>query len=554
MDNEYVIVVDEHGQDVVENDVVKTVETMEAHRKGIPHRAVSVFLFNSNGALLLQRRAMKKFHSGGLWSNTCCTHIHAGEKPLDTATRRLQEELGVKAQLKEILKFSYWASVAPDLIENEYDHIFFGVSDCAPTANPDEVSDWAWWDVRYLRERIAASPESFTCWLRYSLEQVHDYAKGQKVFSVMPQEIANGVSGSTDSKTCFVICPYDSASGKVDYGERFIQRIVRPVIDDRRLKYQIKYGHKRNYDPNIPLDIDKSLVDSDLVIADLTEANPNVMYELGKRHAVGGHCVQFTAGKPEELPFDVRSQRTIPYDLENLDLVHDAQRALANEIMTAGISQPSTLDVSATKVARSMRHTVICEYGQSDRRHYAIALKLIDGKQDKCTRFFLMQRSSTLILGPRDEWADEKAFYIALLACVKNGAALYHVVDLQGIGRHYRPNLFPEKDAALKKLEVTASGGVQICGTRGVSVLKRVERRTGEQPLLPDRQARAFVAEFYDGHSEGVFVFDLGPSQFFFHIMGSKMSEFLDHSVELYNRLPDLTTNDLQDCFRQSVK
>jgi isopentenyl-diphosphate Delta-isomerase len=242
MGSEHVVVVDECGQDVLENDVVKTIEKMEAHRKGVRHRAVSVFLFNRRGALLAQRRAMKKDHSRGLWSNTCCTHCHAGEKPLDTATRRLQEELGVEADLKEIFKLSYWASVAPGLIENEWDHVFFGVSDCAPRADPEEVSDWAWWDVRYMRERIAASPESFTCWLRYSFEQVHDYAKTEGVFSLVPQESDSGIPSTTNSKTRLVICPYESASGDVDYGDQFIKGIVSPVLEDRRHRYRIIYG------------------------------------------------------------------------------------------------------------------------------------------------------------------------------------------------------------------------------------------------------------------------------------------------------------------------
>ncbi len=537
MSNELVVLVDESGQDV------GTMGKADAHRTGAPHRAISVFVFNTKGQLLVQRRAPKRDHSADLWSNTCCTHPKLGEAPGDAAVRRLREELGVDAEVSEIFRFWYKSRVPPNLTENEYNHVFLGVCHCVPTPNSDEVGDWAWWDVRYLRERIAASPESFTCWLRYSIEQVCDHAREQGLMSSKPSGTPDGRLDEKKSKSCFVICPFESASGELDHGDEFIAEIVRPVV--KNLGYEIIRGHRTNYDIAIPNDIDRCLVDADLVVADLTDANPNVMYELGKRHAVGGQCVQFTGGSPEALPFDIRFQRTITYQFGDFDVLEDARRALRWEVSLAGAAQPAPLKVPPEKVARSMGHTVIARYGRADRTHYAIARQLAERR---CKRIFMMQRSSTLILGPRKEWADEKDFHDALLAAVNRGAELFHLVDLPGLARHYRPSRYPDHQAAIDKLEVI-DGEFVLPSEHRNHVLRRLEEDTEAGIGTPDRAARAFVAEFEDGSCEGVFVFDLGGMQFYFHIMGSKMAQFLNDGYELYRRSPVFRIEELETAF-----
>lgn len=172
----------------------------EAHRTGAAHRALSVFVFNSLGQILMQRRAPQKDHSGQLWSNTCCTHPRPAENPASAAARRLEEELGIAAELTEIFRFSYTAVVGPGLVEKEYDHVFVGVSDSTPAPNPDEVLDWAWWDIQYLRDRIAATPDSFTPWLRYSLEHVIDRAREEGFLTDMP--IVTADATTTDGPGC----------------------------------------------------------------------------------------------------------------------------------------------------------------------------------------------------------------------------------------------------------------------------------------------------------------------------------------------------------------
>src|SRR3954468_18060458 len=128
-----VILVDEYDNEI------GTMPKMEAHLKGKLHRAFSVFIFNAEGDLLLQQRALDKYHSGGKWTNTCCSHPRPGEDTLTAANRRLREEMGMNAELSHAFSFTYQADLLDGLTENEFDHVYFGISDDAPVMNPEEV-------------------------------------------------------------------------------------------------------------------------------------------------------------------------------------------------------------------------------------------------------------------------------------------------------------------------------------------------------------------------------------------------------------------------------
>jgi len=171
-----VVLVDESGKDRLNSDgSLKTLDKLEAHRRGILHRAVSVFIFNSRGQLLLQKRAAGKYHSSELWTNTCCTHPRTGEKPSETACRRLREEMGLESKLKEIFSFLYQADVGNGLIEYEFDHVFTGISDRSPAPDPAEASDWKWISLEDLEAALAKHPEEFTPWLPRCFPEVKRY-------------------------------------------------------------------------------------------------------------------------------------------------------------------------------------------------------------------------------------------------------------------------------------------------------------------------------------------------------------------------------------------
>lgn len=152
-------------------------DKLQAHREGALHRAFSIFVFNARGQLLLQKRARAKYHSGGLWTNTCCGHPRPAE-PLDQAARRrLREEMGFDCRLDPVFSFTYNARVGDGLIEHEYDHVFIGQFDGNPAPNPAEVEDWTWADVDPLRADIRAHPDRYTHWFKICVDAVLSHPK-----------------------------------------------------------------------------------------------------------------------------------------------------------------------------------------------------------------------------------------------------------------------------------------------------------------------------------------------------------------------------------------
>jgi isopentenyl-diphosphate Delta-isomerase len=139
---------------------------MEAHRNALLHRAVSVFIFNSKGEWLLQRRALDKYHSNGLWTNTCCTHPLPGESASDAAVRRLGEEMGMNCHLHYLFSFIYKGKLDNELTEHELDLVFLGFSDDVPLINPSEVEDWEYVSWEDLKKDVSMNPSNYTFWFR----------------------------------------------------------------------------------------------------------------------------------------------------------------------------------------------------------------------------------------------------------------------------------------------------------------------------------------------------------------------------------------------------
>ena len=151
---------------------VGTEEKLRAHERGLLHRAVSAFLVDSEGRHLLQRRALGKYHSEGLWSNACCSHPFPGESTPDAVARRLREEMGVTVPLIPLLRYTYRAELDNGLIEHEIDHVFIGRFTGVPTPDPAEVSEWRWIAPDALDAEIALAPGNFTAWFRLLLPEV----------------------------------------------------------------------------------------------------------------------------------------------------------------------------------------------------------------------------------------------------------------------------------------------------------------------------------------------------------------------------------------------
>lgn len=164
--SEQVILVDSRNREL------GVMDKTEAHQRGVLHRALSVFIFNSKGELLLQRRAMGKYHSSGLWTNTCCSHPRPGENVADAAHRRLQEEMGTKTALTELFDFIYKAELENGLYEHEADHVFTGKTDADPKPDPSEVMEWKWVNTAALASDMDANPTAYTIWFQLIFKEV----------------------------------------------------------------------------------------------------------------------------------------------------------------------------------------------------------------------------------------------------------------------------------------------------------------------------------------------------------------------------------------------
>ena len=150
---------------------------MEAHEKGLLHRAFSVFIFNRNKELMLQKRSLKKYHSPGLWTNTCCSHQRDGESNINAGMRRLKEEMGFSSELREINSFIYKVKFDNGLVEHELDYILVGEYENDVEPNSQEVDDWKWIDLDEINDDIKTNPEEYTEWFKIIMDNHYNDLK-----------------------------------------------------------------------------------------------------------------------------------------------------------------------------------------------------------------------------------------------------------------------------------------------------------------------------------------------------------------------------------------
>lgn len=168
---EQVILVDENDQPI------GLMEKQAAHVTPHLHRAFSIFIFNSKGELLMQQRALSKYHSPGLWTNTCCSHPRDGETLAEATSRRLMEEMGMACPMHEVYTFIYKAPVGEGLIEHEFDHVWIGRSDDTPNINREEVESWKYMSLSELKNDIYIHPDCYTEWFKITFEEMSHHAE-----------------------------------------------------------------------------------------------------------------------------------------------------------------------------------------------------------------------------------------------------------------------------------------------------------------------------------------------------------------------------------------
>lgn len=164
-----VILVDENDNPVGE------AEKMQAHLDGTLHRAFSVFIFNRKGEMLLQQRALNKYHSGGLWTNACCSHPEPGEETATAAKRRLQEEMGFTVPVEKLFDFVYKASFDNGLTEYEFDHVFAGNYDGAVDFNKEEVMDHCYKSMEEVEASLLSHPDKYTAWFHIAFPKIKEW-------------------------------------------------------------------------------------------------------------------------------------------------------------------------------------------------------------------------------------------------------------------------------------------------------------------------------------------------------------------------------------------
>ena len=175
MREEKVVLVDE------DDNQIGLMPKMEAHLKGKLHRAFSIIIFNSDGKILLQKRASTKYHTPNLWSNTCCSHQREGEDNTNAGKRRLNEEMGFVTNLYNFSSFIYRVEFSNGLIEHENDHIMLGIFDGTPKPNPNEVDEWKWIDIDILVEDMQINPDYYTAWFMIIMNNYYESLKKWKL-------------------------------------------------------------------------------------------------------------------------------------------------------------------------------------------------------------------------------------------------------------------------------------------------------------------------------------------------------------------------------------
>lgn len=175
MNEEKVILVNEKDEQI------GLMPKLEAHEKALLHRAFSVFILNDRNELMLQQRAAQKYHSPLLWTNTCCSHQREGESNLEAGTRRLQEEMGFTADLRELFHFIYKAPFDNGLTEHELDHVMIGFFNGEPKINPEEVEAWKWMPIDEVKQDMEQHPQLYTVWTRIIFDEFYHYLEDHKV-------------------------------------------------------------------------------------------------------------------------------------------------------------------------------------------------------------------------------------------------------------------------------------------------------------------------------------------------------------------------------------
>lgn len=360
------------------------------------------------------------------------------------------------------------------------------------------------------------------------------------------------------------ICPLGREESETRIrSDDIMENIIEPIAEE--LGYEVQRADKMN-GSNIMTDIICMLKESDIVIADLTEFNPNVFYELGLRQAIKGKCINIVCDdwlinlekSGRDIPFDITYYRAHRYKYGNFKNSNDFRNFIKNRIKNLERQSFSpSIELSCQDLMKIYDATIVTDFRKGSKNHYELAQELFD---EPCTSIFLMQRSSSLVLNAEQGWGAEALFVQSIKEAICDCDRFYHVISLEGIEAHFnRTNsVFPNfKNFSDNLTNCNGIAALKVPNKPNANFFLRKLPKDNRNTLFKlDRQARVLITETVSGKTTAIIVQNLGQDQTSFQITGSKAKEYLQECIEFYNSCEYVYWNEIDDLYRkyQSVE
>ena len=300
------------------------------------------------------------------------------------------------------------------------------------------------------------------------------------------------------------------------------------------------------------------LHEADIIIADLTEMNPNVFYELGLRQATKGKCINIVCtDEKRELPFDIHQYRAHSYKTDTFSEMRKFEKFIESRIRTLEKSDSDpVMQLSTEELIKNQGITVVSEFLKGAKDHYGLAKNLFN---EPCKSIFLMQRSSSLVLNAEQGWGEEADFIDKIKGAINKCGYFYHIISLEGISAHFhrKNSIFPNFKLFSKNLQ-NINGNVAIkkdnATNKHVFYLRKLPIDTKDSLFKLDRQSRVLITEDYDDIVRAVIVQNLGDNQTCFLIEGNKAKDYLNACIEFYNSCEYVEWKELKELYEEYKK
>jgi len=361
-----------------------------------------------------------------------------------------------------------------------------------------------------------------------------------------------------EKKKIAFICPLSKPGTEIRNRTDSIHGdILKDIADD--LNYELQRADLLS-GTNLMKDIVRMLYNADIVIADLSDLNVNVFYELGLYHAIKGKFVTIMQEKDsDQIPFDVKYFRVHTYDYPfNLVKLRNFKANLRKSIVELeNQNWSSCFAYKPEDIARLFNFTVVTKYIATKKGHYDIAKEMLKNK--KCKNIFLMQRSSSLVLGHEEGWSEEEGFHKHLIKGINTCESFYHIISLEGIENHFKKkNSFFPFFKNFNEILIEKNGNVAIKNTRKdnkIFYLKGMPFEDDSNPFFKlDRQARVLTIEYEDGMVKTLIVQNLGDNMTSFLLEGYNMTGYLESCKQYYNDLEYVLWSEIKSLYEKYLE